>query len=78
MRFLREIAVLPIRLYRRYVTIWTPPSCRFQPTCSAFGEQAILVHGILKGSLLIAWRILRCQPLCRGGHDPVPRPGRWR
>ena len=78
MKALRRLAVLPIRFYRRYVTIWTPPTCRFQPSCSAFGEQAILVHGVVKGCLLTAWRILRCQPLCAGGLDPVPPPGRWR
>ncbi len=75
---LRRIAVLPIRFYRRFVTVWTPPTCRFHPTCSAYGEQAILVHGIGKGVLLTLWRILRCQPLCAGGFDPVPSPGRWR
>ena len=78
MRPLRLLFVLPIRVYRRWISPWTPPSCRFRPTCSAYGEAAVLRHGILKGSLLTLWRILRCQPFSRGGADPVPAPGRWR
>ncbi len=78
MIWLRRFAVLPIRFYRRFVTPWTPPTCRFRPSCSAYGEEAILVHGIAKGVLLTAWRILRFQPLCAGGLDSVPARGRWR
>lgn len=78
MRWLRELCVLPIRLYRRYLTRWTPPTCRFQPTCSAYGEEAILRHGLVKGALLTIWRILRCQPFSAPGPDPVPPVGRWR
>ena len=76
--WLRTLMVLPIRAYRRWISPLTPPSCRFHPTCSSYGEEAILRHGILKGCLLAAWRILRCQPFCKGGLDPVPPPGRWR
>ncbi len=78
LRILRTISVLPIRFYRRFITPYTPPSCRFRPTCSAYGEEAILTHGVLKGILLTAWRILRCQPFSKGGRDRVPPPGRWR
>jgi len=74
---LRRLAVLPIRFYQRFISRFTPPTCRFEPTCSHFGVQAIEVHGLIKGSLLIAWRLLRCQPLCKRGLDPVPKPGRW-
>ncbi|HED64928.1 MAG TPA: membrane protein insertion efficiency factor YidD [Planctomycetes bacterium] len=78
MKVLRRIVVLPILAYRRWITPFTPPSCRFHPTCSAYGVEAILRHGVLKGLLLLAWRILRCQPFCVGGLDPVPEPGAWR
>lgn len=75
---IRWLAILPIRFYRRFVSRFTPPTCRFRPTCSAYGEEAIRVHGVWKGGLLTVWRILRCQPFAAGGADPVPPPGRWR
>lgn len=49
-------------------------ACRFYPTCSSYGIEAIEKHGSLKGSYLTAKRICRCQPLCKGGYDPVPEP----
>jgi hypothetical protein len=78
MSFLRRLYVLPIRLYQRLLSPLTPPSCRFEPSCSEYGAQAVLAHGILKGTLLGAWRILRCHPFAEGGADPVPPRGRWR
>ncbi len=78
MIWLRRLFVLPIRLYQRLLSPLLPPSCRFQPNCSAYGEHAILTHGILKGSILTAWRILRCNPFASGGYDPVPPEGSWR
>jgi uncharacterized protein len=70
--FLRAVVVAPIRFYRRFLSPLKPATCRFQPTCSAYAIEAISVHGILRGSGLSVWRILRCQPFCAGGHDPVP------
>lgn len=78
MNALRRLFVLPIRLYQRLISPLMPPACRFEPSCSEYGARAILAHGVLKGSLLAVWRILRCQPFGRGGLDPVPDPGRWR
>ncbi len=46
--------------------------CRFIPTCSEYAYQAISKYGALKGGFLAAWRILRCNPFCKGGYDPVP------
>ena len=50
-------------------------ACRFQPTCSEYAAIAIATHGPLRGGGLALWRVLRCQPLCRGGFDPVPGTG---
>lgn len=73
----RELVVLPIRFYRRFLSPLKPPTCRFHPTCSAYAIGAVRTHGIAKGLLLAVWRVLRCQPFARGGLDPVPEPGRW-
>lgn len=78
MSFLRRLFVLPIRFYQRYISRYTPPTCRFTPTCSEYGVEAVLRHGVLKGSLLTGWRILRCQPFSKCGPDPVPPLGRWK
>jgi len=58
--------------YRRWISPALPPACRFVPTCSEFGYEAIAKYGIIKGSALAVWRILRCNPFGRGGLDPVP------
>jgi putative membrane protein insertion efficiency factor len=47
-------------------------ACRFTPTCSEYARQAFSVHGIIRGALLSIYRIMRCQPFCKGGDDPVP------
>jgi putative membrane protein insertion efficiency factor len=59
-----------IRLYRA-VFFWLPSSCRFEPSCSRYTEQAIAKYGLLKGSWMGAKRIARCQPFNPGGYDPV-------
>ncbi len=69
---------IPIRLYQKYISPGLGHNCRFTPTCSAYAIQAIQVHGCLKGLLLAAWRIVRCNPFGRWGYDPVPEPGHWR
>ncbi len=61
-----------IRFYQKAISPLTPASCRFYPTCSAYGLEAIQVHGPLRGTVLLIGRILRCNPFCRGGYDPVP------
>ncbi|MBS2970169.1 membrane protein insertion efficiency factor YidD [Metabacillus sp. KIGAM252] len=61
-----------IRFYQKFISPMTPPSCRFYPTCSNYGLEAIQKHGAIKGSWLTALRILKCNPMHPGGFDPVP------
>ncbi|HBC87298.1 MAG TPA: membrane protein insertion efficiency factor YidD [Lentisphaeria bacterium] len=61
-----------IWLYRKLVSPWMLPCCRFKPTCSEYAQSAIRSHGLFAGGLLSFYRILRCNPFCRAGHDPVP------
>jgi putative membrane protein insertion efficiency factor len=56
------------------MTSITPRVCKYEPTCSHYAEQAIRVHGPLRGMLMAGWRVLRCNPWSRGGYDPVVRP----
>ena len=64
--------VLPILFYQKCITPFTPPSCRFTPTCSAYARQALLKYGPIKGLALAIWRILCCNPWGGSGYDPVP------
>ncbi|MPZ22439.1 MAG: membrane protein insertion efficiency factor YidD [Dehalococcoidia bacterium] len=61
-----------IGLYQAILSPILGGRCRFKPSCSRYGSEAIRVHGAGRGSLLTAWRLLRCTPLSRGGYDPVP------
>ena len=61
-----------IKFYRKNISPCTPPSCKYTPTCSQYGLEAIERFGALKGGLLTIWRILRCNPISKGGYDPVP------
>ncbi|MFZ9735921.1 MAG: membrane protein insertion efficiency factor YidD [Candidatus Limnocylindrus sp.] len=65
-----RVAVALIHLYR-FVFAWLPSSCRFEPSCSRYTEEAIMKYGVLKGSWMGARRIARCSPLSDGGWDPV-------
>ena len=66
---MKKILIFFIRLYQK---IPWHNCCRYTPTCSQYAIEAIEIHGALKGSLLAAWRILRCNPFSKGGYDPVP------
>ncbi len=69
----RMPALAVISFYQRFISSGLPGNtCRFYPSCSHYGYQAIFKYGLIKGSLLATWRILRCQPFSKGGHDPVP------
>jgi putative membrane protein insertion efficiency factor len=73
-----HLLMIPIRLYRRLISRFTPPTCRFRPTCSAYALEALRIHGALRGSWLTVRRLLRCHPFCEPGEDEVPprRPRR--
>lgn len=84
----RRLAVAPIRAYQRVLSPLLGPRCKYAPTCSAYAVEAIETEGLARGSVLAAWRILRCNPFSHGGWDPVsaqrlfraprgldPRPG---
>ncbi len=69
----RWVVLSVIRLYQITISKSLPAdTCRFYPTCSHYGFQAIYHHGILKGGWLATWRVLRCNPFNAGGYDPVP------
>ena len=68
---MRTLLILPIRLYQRLVSPALPRSCKYHPSCSEYAVQAIRTHGILRGMVLAAWRLLRCNPWSHGGVDFV-------
>ena len=65
-----------IRLYRVTLSGWLGGQCRFYPTCSHYAEDAIRMHGAVRGTVMAAWRIARCGPFTDGGVDRVPAPRR--
>ncbi|WP_214107900.1 membrane protein insertion efficiency factor YidD [Acrocarpospora catenulata] len=67
-----RILLAPIRFYRAFISPLLGPRCRFYPSCSAYGLEAIAVHGALRGTWLTIRRIGRCHPFHPGGFDPVP------
>jgi putative membrane protein insertion efficiency factor len=69
---MKWLALRVIRLYQRTISVALPPSCRFVPSCSQYGYEAIEKYGMVKGSVMAGWRILRCNPFTKGGYDPVP------
>ncbi|WP_454994070.1 membrane protein insertion efficiency factor YidD [Cardiobacterium hominis] len=69
---MKRLLIGAIRLYRKTLSPFIGQQCRFEPTCSHYGEEAIAKHGALRGSILTVWRILRCGPWSKGGYDPVP------
>ncbi len=68
---MKTILIIIIKAYQKIVSPLFPPSCRFYPSCSEYGIEAIRKHGAIKGGIMTAWRILRCNPLNKGGYDPV-------
>jgi len=75
---IRSLLLGLIWVYRHTISPILPPTCRYHPSCSAYGFEALQVHGAAKGTALTAWRVLRCNPFTPGGLDPVPARGTWR
>ncbi|MFR9650104.1 MAG: membrane protein insertion efficiency factor YidD [Rikenellaceae bacterium] len=76
LKILRRVLALPlillVEIYRHCISPFTPPSCRYTPTCSAYALEALKRHGVIKGSWLAIKRISRCHPWGGSGEDPVP------
>jgi putative membrane protein insertion efficiency factor len=72
MRALSWIGIVPVRAYQWFISPLLPPSCRYEPTCSAYAIEALQRHGLLRGGYLTARRLLRCHPWGGSGYDPVP------
>lgn len=70
---MKRLFLFLIKTYRKYISPLKKPCCRFYPTCSTYGLEAIEEWGAIRGGFLTLWRILRCNPFCRGGIDEVPR-----
>ena len=69
---MKKILMLLIKFYQKAISPLTPPTCRFYPTCSNYGLEAIETHGAIKGTGLAIRRISKCHPFHEGGFDPVP------
>lgn len=69
---MKHIIISIFRFYQKFISPLSPPSCRFYPTCSHYGVEAVQKHGAIKGSILTVKRISKCHPFHEGGIDPVP------
>ncbi len=69
---MRTVLKTVLRGYKRWVSPMFPPACRYVPTCSEYAMEAVERYGVLRGGVMAAWRLLRCNPLARGGLDLVP------
>jgi hypothetical protein len=67
-----QVLIAPIRFYQRFITPYTPATCRYYPTCSAYAVTALRTRGAIVGTGLTIWRLLRCNPWSSGGVDHVP------
>ena len=69
MSFFRGLLLAPITLYQRFISPGLPARCKYHPTCSTYAVEAIRAYGPLRGTVLAAWRVLRCNPWSDGGVD---------
>ncbi|MBS1550731.1 MAG: membrane protein insertion efficiency factor YidD [Bacteroidetes bacterium] len=66
------ISIFLIKVYQKTISPILPDSCRFYPSCSHYSIEAFQKHGFFYGLFLTVYRVLRCNPFCKGGYDPVP------
>ncbi|HEX3323817.1 MAG TPA: membrane protein insertion efficiency factor YidD [Solirubrobacterales bacterium] len=69
---MKRVPLALIGAYQRWISPSMPRRCRYEPTCSAYATEAVRRFGVLRGTLLASWRLLRCNPFSHGGFDPVP------
>jgi putative membrane protein insertion efficiency factor len=67
----REAFLLPLHLYRRVISPVLRPHCRYSPSCSEYALEAVREFGVIRGTVLAAWRVMRCNPWSHGGVEPV-------
>ena len=70
---MREPAAIGLKIYKTLISPLFPAACRYVPSCSEYAAEAIARHGFFYGMALALWRLLRCNPITRGGYDPVPQ-----
>lgn len=69
---MKYLFIAIFKFYKRFISPLLPNACRFRPTCSEYAMEAFERFGVVRGLVLTGWRLLRCNPFCRGGYDPVP------
>ena len=69
---MKRIVIFLIKFYQKHISPMKQPCCRFMPTCSQYAIEAFSKYGFFKALGLTVWRVLRCNPFCKGGYDPVP------
>lgn len=68
---MKRIVLAPVHAYSRWISPSLPRRCKYEPTCSAYAIEAVERFGVIRGTVLACWRILRCNPFSHGGFDPV-------
>lgn len=68
---MKRIVLAPVRAYSRWISPLLPRRCKYEPTCSAYAIEAVEQFGVIRGTVLACWRVLRCNPFSHGGFDPV-------
>ena len=69
---MKRVMIRAIKGYQKYLSPMKSTKCPYYPSCSCYGLEAVEKYGAVKGSMMAAWRIVRCNPFSKGGYDPVP------